>query len=84
MITNTVLRPNEVGAYLFRVKGELEVMLNSIRSWRAKGLDGNHVIPIEVLPLELKLEKTLIEVDEMINLVSRIKVSRKNKSDSVK
>lgn len=84
MITNTVLRPNEVGAYLFRVKGELEVMLNSIRSWRAKGLDGNHVIPIEVLPLELKLEKALIGIDEMINLVSKIKVSRKNKNETIK
>ena len=79
MITNLVLNPNDVGAHLFRVKGELENMLKSIRSWRTLGIDGNGIVPIEVLPLEVKLESSLIQVEEMIKLVSRITPSRKKK-----
>ena len=79
MITNPVLKPNDVGAHLFRVKGELENMLKSIRSWRTLGMDGNGIVPIEVLPLEVKLENSLIQVEEMIKLVSRITPSRKKK-----
>jgi len=72
-----ILKPTEVGAHLFRVKGELENMLRSARSWRTVGLDGSGIVPIEVLPLEVKLEKALADVDEMIKLVSKIKPSRK-------
>jgi len=72
-----ILKPNDVGAHLFRVKDELENMLRSVRSWRCTGLDGTGIVPIEVLPLESKLEKVLVEVDEMIKLVSRIKSGRK-------
>lgn len=79
MITNPVLKPNDVGAHLFRVKGELENMLKSIRSWRTLGIDGNGIVPIEVLPLEVKLENSLIQVEEMIKLVSRITPTRKKK-----
>jgi hypothetical protein len=74
-----ILKPNDVGAQLFRVKGELENMLKSIRSWRTSGLDGSGIVPIEVLPLETKIEASLREVEEMIKLVSRIKPSRKKK-----
>jgi len=74
-----ILKPNDVGAQLFRVKGELENMLRSIRSWRTAGLDGTGIVPIEVLPLENKIEKALNNVDEMIKLVSRIKSNRKKK-----
>lgn len=77
MIANPILKPNDVGAHLFRVKGELEAMLRSVRSWRSSGLDGSGIVPIEVLPLETKLEKALSDVDELINLVSRIKPGRK-------
>lgn len=79
MNTGPILKPNDVGAHLFRVKGELETMLRSVRSWRSSGLDGSGIVPIEVLPIEAKLEKALIDVDEMIKLVSRIKPSRKKK-----
>jgi hypothetical protein len=79
VITNPILKPSDVGAHLFRVKGELENMLRSVRSWRSFGLDGSGIVPIEVLPLETKLEKALFDVDEMIKLVSRIQPSRKKK-----
>jgi hypothetical protein len=79
VITNQILKPNDVGAHLFRVKGELENMLKAIKSWRAAGIDGNGVVPIEVLPLETKLENSLRDVEEMIKLVSRIKPTRQKK-----
>ena len=72
-----ILKPTEVGARLFRVKGELESILKSIRIWRTSGIEGNGAIPIEVLPLEVKLESSLNEVEEMIKLVSRIKPPRR-------
>jgi hypothetical protein len=79
MNMSPVLKPTDVGAYLFRVKGELENMLRSVRSWRTSGIDGSGVVPIEVLPLETKIEATLTEVEEMIKLVSRIKPVRKKR-----
>ena len=71
------LKPTDVGAHLFRVKGELENMLKSVREWRTSGIDGNGIVPIEVLPLETRLENSLTEIEEMIKLVSRIKLNRK-------
>lgn len=72
-----ILKPNDVGAQLFRVKGELENMLKSIRSWRTSGIDGSGIVPMEVSPLETRIEDALNDVDEMIKLVSRIKPLRK-------
>ena len=74
-----ILKPTDVGAYLFRVKGELENMLRSVKSWRTSGLDGTGLVPISVLPLEAKLEATLSDIDSMINLVSQIKTTKKKK-----
>jgi hypothetical protein len=79
MVMGPMLKSTEVGAHLFRVKGELENMLKAVRSWRTSGIEGNGVVPIEVLPLETKLENSLLEVEEMIKLISRIKPSRKKK-----
>jgi len=79
MLTGPVLKPTDVGAYLFRVKGELENMLRSVKTWRISGVDGNGVVPISVLSLESKLESSITEVDKMINLVSQIKSTRKKK-----
>jgi hypothetical protein len=79
MLTGPVLKPTDVGAYLFRVKGELENMLRSVKAWRASGVDGSGVVPISVLPLESKLESSIAEIDKMINLVSQIKPTRKKK-----
>ena len=74
-----ILKPTDVGAYLFRVKGELENMLRSVRSWRTAGLDGTGLVPISALPLEAKLEASIAEIDAMINLVSQIKSNKKKK-----
>lgn len=79
MSIGPILKPNDVGAHLFRVKGELETMLRSVKSWRNSGVDGNGVVPISVLPLEVKLESMLAEVDVMINLVSQVKPGKKKR-----
>lgn len=74
-----ILKPTDVGAYLFRVKGELENMLRTVRAWKNSGVEGNGIVPIEVQPLEIKLEASLVEIEEMIKLVSRIKPVRNKK-----
>lgn len=76
---NAVLKPTDVGARMFRVKGELELILRSIKEWRKSGVDGNGIVPIEILPLEARLESSLNEVDTMINLISQIKSPRRKK-----
>lgn len=73
------LKPTDVGAHLFRVKGELENMLKSVRSWRSTGIDGSGIVPIEVQPLEIKLEMCLSEIEELIKLISKIKPARTRK-----
>jgi len=79
VLIGQILKPTDVGAYLFRVKGELENILASVKAWRALGVEGNGVVPIAALPLEAKLEATLTEIDAMINIVSQIKAGRKKK-----
>lgn len=74
-----MLKPTDVGAYLFRVKGELENMLRTVRTWKNSGVEGNGIVPIEAQPLEIKLEASLNEIEEMIKLVSRIKPARNKK-----
>lgn len=75
----SILKPTDVGAHLFRVKGELENVLRSVKAWRASGIENNGVVPISVLPLEAKLEASITEIDKMINLVSQIKMPKKKK-----
>lgn len=79
MNTGPILKPTDVGAYLFRVKGELENMLRSVKSWRTAGLDGTGLVPMAALPLEAKLESAISDVDAMINLVSQIKSTKKKR-----
>jgi len=77
--SNLILNPTDAGARMFRVKGELELILHAIKEWRKSGIDGNGVVPIEILPLEARLESSLNEVDAMINLISQIKSPRRKK-----
>ena len=74
-----ILKPTDVGAHLFRVKGELETMLRSVKSWRTSGLDGTGLVPISALPLEIKLEAAIADVDKMIALATQIKMPKKKK-----
>lgn len=71
------LKPNEAGAHLFRVKGELENILRSVKEWKASGVDGNGVVPIAAISLEKQLEAALESVSHMINLVSQVKFNKK-------
>jgi hypothetical protein len=67
-----VLKPTSVGAALFRIKAELVQLSHSIKEWRTFGMGGTGVIPISVIPLEVKINSVIVEVEEMIRLVSKI------------
>jgi hypothetical protein len=67
-----VLKPTTVGAALFRIKAELVNLSNSIKEWRQFGIGNTGVIPITILPLKVKIAETIVEVDEMIRLISKI------------
>jgi hypothetical protein len=78
-----ILKPNEVGAHLFRVKGELENILRSIKEWRATGVDDSKVVPLSVVALEKQLESTLTEINSMIAVVSQIKLRKKKSREQL-
>jgi hypothetical protein len=77
------LKPNEVGAHLFRVKGELENILRSVKEWRNSGVEDSKVVPLSVVSLEKQLEAALAEVNAMIATVSQIKLRKKKNKEQL-
>jgi hypothetical protein len=67
-----VLKPTSVGAALFRIKADLVQLSLSIKEWRTFGMGEKGIIPISVIPLEVKINSVIAEVEEMICLVSKI------------
>ena len=67
-----VIRPSTVGITLLKTKDDLESLLRIIRAWRLDGINGSGVVPIAVLPLEAKLEKSIADIDSMIKIALKI------------
>jgi hypothetical protein len=63
-----IIRPSTVGITLLKTKDDLESLLRIIRTWRLDGINGSGVVPIAVLPLEAKLEKSIADIDLMIKI----------------
>jgi hypothetical protein len=67
-----VIRPSTVGITLLKTKDDLESLLRIIRAWRVDGINGSGVVPIAILPLEAKLEKSIADIDSMIKIALKI------------
>jgi hypothetical protein len=67
-----IIRPSTVGITLLKTKDDLESLLRIIRAWRLDGINGSGVVPIAVLPLEAKLEKSIADIDSMIKIALKI------------
>lgn len=55
---------------LLKARHELEDLLKLIKSWRLNGIYGSGVIPIAILPLEARLEKSIEDINSMIKIIS--------------
>jgi hypothetical protein len=67
-----IIKPSTLGITLLKVKDELEGLLSIVRSWRMNGIHGSGVVPIAILPLEAKLEKSIKDIDAMIKIAVKI------------
>lgn len=67
-----IIRPSTLGITLLKVKDELEGLLRTVKTWRLDGINGSGVVPIAMIPLEAKLEKSIADIDAMIKIAVKI------------
>lgn len=67
-----VIKPSTLGITLLKVKDELEELLCTVKSWRINGINGTGIIPIAMIPLEARLEKSIADIDIMIKIAVKI------------
>jgi hypothetical protein len=67
-----IIKPSTVAITLLKTRDELNVLLELIRSWRLKGINGSGVVPIAILPLEAKLEKSIKDIEAMIKIAANV------------
>jgi len=61
-----------LGITLLKVRDELEELLRTVKTWRLDGINGSGVVPIAMIPLETKLEKSIADIDAMIKIAVKI------------
>ena len=67
-----VIKPSTLGITLLKVKDELEELLCTVKSWRINGINGTGIIPIAMIPLESRLEKSIADINIMIKIAVKI------------
>lgn len=67
-----IIRPSTLGIILLKVRDELEGLLRTVKTWRLDGINGSGVVPITMIPLEAKLEKSISDIDVMIKIAVKI------------
>lgn len=67
-----IIRPSTLGITLLKVRDELEELLRTVKTWRLDGINGSGVVPIAMIPLEAKLEKSIADIDAMIKIAVKI------------
>jgi len=66
------LTPNELGVMLFNVKGELEIAAGTLSKWRVEGLGRNGMVPLSVIAAETKINATISEVEDLIQILAKV------------
>jgi len=67
-----IIKPSTVAITLLKTRDELNGLLQLIRSWRINGINGSGVVPITILPLETKLEKSIKDIESMIKIAAKV------------
>ena len=66
------LTPNELGVMLFNIKGNLEVVADTLSKWRVEGLGRNGMVPLSVIAAETKINATITEVEDLIQILAKV------------
>jgi len=67
-----IIKPSTVAITLLKTRDDLCGLLDLVRSWRINGINGSGVVPIAVLPLEARLEKSIKDIESMIKIAAKI------------
>ena len=67
-----IIKPSTVAITLLKTRDELNGLLQLIRSWRINGINGSGIVPIAILPLETKLEKSIKDIESMIKIAAKV------------
>jgi hypothetical protein len=64
--------PNELGVMLFNVKGDLEVVADTLSKWRIEGLGQNGMVPLSVIAAETKINATITDIEDLIQVLAKV------------
>lgn len=67
-----IKKTNVLITTLLKSRNDLDELLNVVRTWRMNGINGSGIVPIAILPLEAKLEKTITDIDAMIKIAAKV------------
>ena len=67
-----ILSPAEAGSLLFNVKSDLERLRFTLEEWRQSGMNGTGLVPVKMLPLEPKVLKALLEVEQLLKMLTEL------------
>jgi hypothetical protein len=71
------LTPNEIGAMLFKVRNDLEIINGNFAKWRVEGIGSNGMVPLSVLVAETRTVSMLTDIEDLIQVIAKMsKVDR--------
>lgn len=71
-VAQIIKKTNVLITTLLKSRNDLDELLNVVRTWRMNGINGSGIVPIAILPLEAKLEKTITDIDAMIKIAAKV------------
>jgi hypothetical protein len=66
------LTSNEIGAVLFKIRSDLEVINGNLSKWRLEGIGPDGMVPLSVIVAETRVISMLTDVEELIQLMAKI------------
>jgi hypothetical protein len=66
------LTPNEIGALLFKIRNDLEIIKGNLSKWRAEGIGPNGMVPLSVVVAETRTISMLTDVEDLIQVIAKI------------
>jgi len=69
------LTPNEIGAILFKIRNDLEIISDNLAKWRTEGFGPQGMVPLSVVVAETRAISMLNDVEDLIQVIAKISKS---------
>jgi len=61
-----------MGSLLFKTREDLELIVSNLAKWRVEGLGPEKMVPLSVVVAETKINKTISDVEDLIQILAKI------------